>query len=238
VRVAIVDDESMARLRLRRLLGARSDVVAVDEYASAREFLQGFIKRPVDVVLLDVEMPGMDGFAALQELEAPRPAVVFVTAYSNYAVQGFAVDASDYLLKPVSSERLNMALERAQRDIHRIPDAGASRQDGSRIPLQSGSQTLWIDPARVEYIKADGNHVIAHERERSFSIRWSLAAMESRLSAVGFLRVHRALLVRVDAVREVRPLRSGRYELGLLSGVKLQTGRNYKAAVYSFLKLG
>jgi two-component system, LytTR family, response regulator len=238
VRVAIVDDETMARLRLRRLLGARSDVVAIDEYASAREFLQGFIQRPVDVVLLDVEMPGMDGFSALQELEGPRPAVVFVTAYSNYAVQGFAVDASDYLLKPVSSERLNMALERAQRDIHRIPDAGASRQDGSRIPLQSGSQTLWIDPGRVEYIKAAGNHVIAHERERSFSIRWTLAAMESRLGAVGFLRVHRTLLVRVAAVREVRPLRSGRYELGLLSGVTLQTGRNYKAAVHSFLKLG
>jgi two-component system, LytTR family, response regulator len=230
LRIAIADDEPMARLRLRRLLTARTDIEITGEYASGKALLAGVLHDAPDLILLDIEMPAMSGLSVVSQLPQPRPAIVFVTAYSDHAVRAFEIDAVDYLVKPVSAERLQEALARVRRSRLRSAEAAAVPTD-SRIALPIGRRTQLLDPIAVECIVARGNYIEVVTCTRRLELRRSLHWIESRLDASLFVRVHRGCIVRAGAVVETRPLHSGRYELCLTHGARVVTGRSYRATV-------
>jgi DNA-binding LytR/AlgR family response regulator len=199
IRVLLVDDEEPARSELRYLLDAYPEVEVAGEAATAREALALVRSARPDAIFLDVEMPGLSGVeaAALVRDRTDPPAVVFVTAHAHYAVDAFAVEAFDYLLKPVDPERLA-----------RVADRLAERSSGAapsveRLAVVAGGGTELLDPAEVHYVLADGDYSRVHTHDRSYLCTSSLGELEARLGA-GFARIHRSTLVNLAKVVAVR----------------------------------
>lgn len=235
LRIAIADDEPMARLRLQRLLSrdAKIDIAAVCQ--NADELLQVLRTRQVDALFLDIEMPGRNVFAAWAELPAPRPRVVFVTAYAEFAAKAFEIDASDYLVKPVAADRLFAAVERLRRDLAvAAPVSSAPRT----LPLPIGRRIRLVDLSTIDHVVAHANYLDIHSGPHSFVLRRPIVWMASQLDERTFLRVHRSHIVRVGAIGQVEPLASGRYRLRLLSGTELYSSRSYRDAIRLALGLG
>jgi two-component system, LytTR family, response regulator LytT len=204
LRVAIVDDEAPARSELRYLLGAHA-VEVVAEAAGAAEAVRVLESAPLDVVFLDVEMPGADGIALARALaqKGDAPAVVFVTAHADYAVEAFAVEAFDYLVKPVDPERLGRVLDRLEARERR----GATPLPG-RIPVVAGGGLELLELELIVYVSADGDYSRVHTFDRSYLSTASLRELEESLPTERFARVHRSYLVnlaKVSAVRRVEP---------------------------------
>lgn len=204
IRALVADDEAPARDELRYLLGAHRDVEVIGDAATAAEAVTVARDRRPDVVFLDVEMPGASGLAAapfLREQGSP-PAVVFVTAHERYAVDAFAVEAFDYLLKPVDAARLARVVERLR---ERMSEAAAPVE---RIAVVGGGGSeLLLDPAEIHFVQADGDYSRVHTYDRSFLCTTSLGSLEERLGG-RFARVHRSYVVnlaKVAAVRRVAP---------------------------------
>ena len=196
----IVDDEAPARDELRYLLGAHPDVVVVGEAPSPRAALELLGEAKPDVVFLDVEMPGATGLslAPLVRERAPPPAVVFVTAHAEYAVDAFAVEAFDYLLKPVDPERLARVLERLR---ERSAESAAPVE---KIAVVGGGGTeVLLDPDQIHYVQADGDYSRIHTYARAYLCTSSLGAHEERLGP-RFARVHRSHVVNLAKVTGVR----------------------------------
>jgi len=196
----IVDDEAPARDELRYLLGAHPDVVVVGEAPSPRAALELLGEAKPDVVFLDVEMPGATGLslAPLVRERAPPPAVVFVTAHAEYAVDAFAVEAFDYVLKPVDPERLARVLERLR---ERSAESAAPVE---KIAVVGGGGTeVLLDPDQIHYVQADGDYSRIHTYDRAYLCTSSLGALEERLGP-RFARVHRSHVVNLAKVTGVR----------------------------------
>jgi len=210
LKALLVDDEVPARSELRFLLGEAGGVEVVGEAGSANEALQLIRAIPYDVVFLDVDMPGITGIQlseVLAELEHP-PALVFVTAHSEHAVKAFEVAATDYLVKPVETNRLKMAIER----IAPVVEAPARIE---RIPVEKAGRKLLLQVADITHIMAkDDYSYILTDGERYLST-FSLADLEHRLEPQGFFRVHRRYLVNLAQVSEVAPMYGGTMELAL-----------------------
>lgn len=232
IRAAIVDDEPLARARLARLLVAHADVAVAGQYDSGRELVVAHRAAPLDLVLLDVQMPELDGLSAVARLPAPRPAVVFVTAHAQHAVDAFDVDAVDYLLKPVDAARLAAALHRV-RDRHRIPNDQRGVAPARRISLPIGRRTDLVDVGSIDVVSAFENYVEFRVGARTYVLRRTLAWAEAQLDPAAFVRVHRSRIVRIAAVRSVRPLTSGRYVLVLHDGLEVHSGRSQRDRVRS-----
>ncbi|MBN8741640.1 MAG: hypothetical protein BGP24_17345 [Lysobacterales bacterium 69-70] len=233
LRVAIADDEPMARLRLQRLFATLPDVDVVATCANAEELLQALRAQPADAVFLDIEMPGRDGFAAWHALAVPRPRVVFVTAYAEFAARAFDIDACDYLVKPVGRDRLEKALQRLRRDLATPPPVVAPR----RIALSIGRRVRLVDLDAIEHVVAQANYLEIHAQSRCFVLRRPISWMESQLDGARFARVHRSHIVRMDTVEQVEPLPSGRYRLRLKDGRVLFSSRSYRDALRRSLGL-
>ena len=250
LRVAIVDDEPLARARLRRLLersdGARVEVAV--ECSDGADLAAALARTPVDAVFLDIQMPEADGFAALARLPPPHPAIVFVTGYKQHAVRAFEVRATDYLLKPVSARRLSETLARlvqtrataahepAAAAAIASPEPAAPRVYPERLPLPLGQRRVLVPVEDIELVIAQRNYLEVQTAERSFVLRQPLAAFAAELDPRRFVQVHRSLLVRAGAVREIRPLESARFRLTLHSGKQVRSGRNYREAVRALLQ--
>ena len=237
LRVVIADDEPLARLRLRRLLSVMPDIEVVAECASGIEVMQLLPDCPCDLLFLDIQMPGADGFQALEHVVARPRAVVFVTAYAEYAVRAFDVQAIDYLLKPISAERLQQALERVRRaiagDVPVVPSAPIPR----RLALPIGRRMQMVELDELDCALAQANYVELKVGTRSFVLRETISGFHARLDPQRFLRIHRSAIVRIDAIREVEPLASGRYRVNLHGGLKLVSGRSYRDALRAALGL-
>jgi two-component system LytT family response regulator len=243
LRVVIVDDEPPARTRLRRFLKTHPDVELVSECGDGARAVQAIESMRPDVVLLDVQMPELDGFEVLAALDLPRlPAVIFVTAFDNYAVRAFEVHALDYVVKPVDADRLGEALSRARRRIveqHRAPAPLAelvrelARERGylSRIPVRSEGKVKVIDMADVEWLGAADNYVTLHAGGREYLVRDTISAIERRLDPAWFVRIHRSTIVRLDRIAELMPDAHGDFEIRLKNGVRLAMSRTYRASV-------
>ena len=219
----ILDDEPLARQRLRRLLGkvAGAGVQVVAECTDVDELMRLARRTRVDVLFLDIELPGGDGFTALRRWNGPPPSVVFVSAYDQHGVRAFEDRAVDYLLKPVSAERLRETLSRL---LPAYPPAGAPPPDAHRrrLPLQLGRRTVMVDEADIQAIRARGNYVDIETKRGTFT---------RELDADTFLRVHRSCVIRIAAAIEVITLGSGRYRLTLDCGRQVVTGRQYREHV-------
>jgi DNA-binding LytR/AlgR family response regulator len=235
IKAIVVDDEAPARDELRYLLAAHRDVEVVGEAASAAEAVALARDRRPDLVFLDVEMPGASGLGAapLVREQAAPPAVVFVTAHERYAVAAFAVEAFDYLLKPVDADRLARVLERLR---ERTSESAAPVE---RIAVVGGGGSeLLLDPAEIHYAHADGDYSRVHTYDRSFLCTAPLGALEERLGG-RFARVHRSYLVnlaKVAAVRRVAPDRL-RLQLADAERTEVDVARRQSRQLREKLKL-
>lgn len=223
LRILVVDDEAPARRDLKRMLGAIDDVEVAGEAADGPDAVKLVKKLKPDVLLLDIQMPGLDGFqvvARIADMER-LPAIVFVTAYDQYAIKAFEVHAADYILKPVEERRLAQAIERARR-IRRGTEAGpdvkallgAVGASPKRLALRQGESLVMVDVDDILYatIRAGGVHVVARGLEGAASFR-SLEEIEKELGAGQFMRVHKSYLANVRRIYEITPWFSGSYRL-------------------------
>ena len=221
IRVVVVDDEELARARIRDLLGAFDDLECVGEAENGLEAVERIRKLRPDLVFLDIQMPGMDGFEVLAALD-DVPLVIFATAYDEYALKAFEVNSIDYLLKPIEKERLAQAVGRARellaggrelgREIERI--AGLVRTRGvDRLPVQKGKKIVLVEHADVVWIEASEGLVFVHTKDQRFLINSTMAELESRLDPGTFFRTHRSSIVNLNHIVEIVPWFSGKYRI-------------------------
>jgi len=233
-RALIVDDEREARHRLARLLAAHSDEIGVAGEANDGPSAVGMIEkaRP-DIVFLDIEMPGLDGFGVLDSLPREQwPVVIFVTAYGHYATRAFDVHALDYLLKPVTAKRLADCVARlremrpaAQRA--RLEEARRDNRPLERLMARSASKLLVVNVDDVIAFQSDDKLVFARTPQGRFVLNITMKELEERLNAQSFCRVHKQAIVQISHAREVHSLAGGHYLLKLSDGSDVQIGRNY-----------
>jgi two-component system LytT family response regulator len=234
-RVLIVDDEALARERVRTLLSAVPGVTVVGECSGGREAVEAIIADRPDLVFLDIQMPDLSGFEVLEAV-APEwlPTVVFVTAHDEYALRAFDVHAIDYLLKPIEAERFTRALGRARaaggQKLLDLLDAV-----GTRLVIRTKGKIALLDPAEIDWIEADGKHARLHVGHETHVIRHQLKRLEQRLATHGFVRVHRSAIVNVDRIKELEPWFHGEYVVILKDGTKLTSSAAHSEALHRII---
>ncbi len=215
----IVDDEPLARTRLKRLLHGRPDVEVVGSAANADEALEKITELAPDLIFLDIQMPGLDGFDVLRQIGGSgRPYVIFTTAHAQYALRAFEVHALDYLLKPFDEERLMSALDRA------LPMIRGSEWT-ERFLVRSAGRIMFLRADEIAWIAAADNYVYLHVNGGSHLVRDSLKAMEKKLDPERFVRVHRSAIVNLASIAELKPLDHGDYDVLLRDGTRLTATR-------------
>jgi two-component system LytT family response regulator len=242
LRTLIVDDEPLARERVRMMLGMHDDVAVIGEVGDGQQAIDAIRHERPDLVFLDVQMPGVDGFSVLRALEGEIiPYVVFVTAYDQYALRAFEVHALDYVLKPFNAERFSQALERARSAIARRGEAEgvvdkerlrslvasltAEQREKQRIVVKSSGRVFFVKVDDIDWIEAEGNYVRLHMGAQSHLLRETMKGMESVLDVSQFIRIHRSTIVNADRIRELQPLFHGEYAVILRDGTRLVASR-------------
>jgi two-component system LytT family response regulator len=231
MRALIVDDEQPARERMRRLLASFRDIDIVGEAEDGEGAMEAIERHRPDVVFLDIQMPGCSGMEVAASLPAPRPHIVFCTAYDEYAVDAFELHAIDYLLKPVNRTRLQKAIERvrglggvaADETIDRARQAMESHP--TRFLARRGSRFRVVQRREVLFFTSEGGLTKLLTREHHYWMQPTITELEERLDPNRFLRISRATIVHLDAVREVVPLGGGTGEVALVNGVRLEVSR-------------
>jgi two-component system LytT family response regulator len=240
LRVLVVDDEPLSRRALRQLVAQHDDLLVVGECRDGREALQALATAAPDLVLLDVQMPEVDGFAVVREWGVERmPAVIFVTAYDEFALRAFTVHAIDYLTKPVTPDRFAVAIAYARRRLGDARDLDLTRRlralvdqpATQRLAVRIGTRDVLVACDDIECITADDVYATVHARGRAYVIRESLASIEGRLDATRFVRIHRSAIVNADHVREVRTLPNGERAAVVTGGAVLPIGRRRRDVV-------
>jgi len=226
IRTLIVDDEPLARARVRRLLSAEPDVEVVGECVDGATAIAALTSTRVDLVVLDIEMPEPDGFDVAGALDVGRPALIFVTAHEQYARRAFDADAVDYLLKPVDPDRIAESLARVRRRLQGVREAP---ELAHRIPARVGKRIRFVDAQDIDWIEAQGNYAALHAAGRVELIRETMTSLERRLDGTRFARIHRRIIVRIDRIRDLAPHPTGEYTVRLRDGVSLLSGRTYRA---------
>lgn len=224
IRAAVVDDEPLARSNLKILLTRDPDVQLVSECASGAEALREIRKRRPELVFLDVQMPECDGFDVLEQLGGDLPAaLVFVTAYDQYALQAFEAGALDYLLKPFSNERFARALKRAK---ERVAQGRPSKLE--RVAIKNASEVLFLKIAEIDWIEAADYYVCLHVGAKAHLLRRSMAEIEEEFSRETFCRAHRSAIVNLEKVRRLESAEDGGAELVLTTGARVPVSRRYR----------
>jgi two-component system LytT family response regulator len=250
IRVLVVDDEPLARATLVGLLAADPEVELAGEAAGGRE--AAALLGGADVVFLDVQMPGGDGFDLLRAAAAPRPAVVFVTAHDAHALRAFDVDAVDYLLKPFDDDRFGRALARAKAHVRKgraealarqvaalfLPAAAAAPAPVARLAVRDGGRVRLVPVDDIDWIGAEDYYAELHVGGQAHLLREPLQRLEARLDPARFVRVHRSAIVNLARVREVESSSRGDGALVLRDGTRLRLSRTRRAAIYARLGLG
>jgi len=252
-RVLIADDEPLARSSLRRLLAAHPEITVVGECRDGREAVRAIAELGPDLVFLDIQMPELDGFGVLGEVGPTRmPAVVFVTAYDEFAVRAFEVNALDYLLKPFTDERFEVALDRAIRrlgEAHTVDWArrlaalvgdapsspSAAHEFTTRFLVTIGNRAVVVAAGDVEWIEASDYYAALHVGAKRHLVRESLKQLEVHLDPRQFLRVHRSAIVRIDRVRELERGPDGSLIVVLEGGTRIPVSRSRRDHVESTL---
>jgi two-component system LytT family response regulator len=241
-RVVIADDEPPARAKVRRFLADDPEVAIVGEAESGPEAVALVERERPDLLFLDVQMPGADGFGVLAALPPEvLPRVVFVTAYDAYAIRAFDVHAVDYLLKPFDEERFQTALERAKAQLRKsegaewearlqrvLDEARPSSRPLERILVRRGETAHLLPVERVDWLEAEDNYVRLHSGGESYLVRGTLAAFEARLDPTRFARIHRSHIVHLDRIRTLHPWSHGDWLVTLHDGTELMLSRRYR----------
>jgi two-component system, LytTR family, response regulator len=242
IRTLLVDDEELARRGLRVRLERAGDIDVVGECANGGEAIVAIGKLAPDLVFLDVQMPEVSGFDVIAGLDPKRaPHIIFVTAFDQYAVKAFDVNALDYLLKPIDDERFAQALRRAREALASSRDEGfgarlnagiaSLRQGSDRLAIPTGDRVVVLRIAEVDWVEASGNYVSLHIGKKAWLLRETIAAMDQRLAPHGFARIHRSTLVNVERVAELRALANGEFAVLLRDGSELKLSRSFRHAL-------
>ena len=238
LRALIVDDESVARERLRRLLNKVGGVTVVEECADGKSAVAAITNNELDLVFLDVQMPEINGFEVIRTVGALRmPAVIFVTAFDRFALQAFEAQALDYLLKPFGEERVRTALARARtfltgagklmRQNQLAGLVGASgKPPADCLLVKDGNRVLLLRPQEIDWVESDGDYVRLHVGNEAHFVRSTMTQMEERLAGKGFVRIHRSRLVNLDRIKELRPLLQGESIVVLKNGARLNASHS------------
>lgn len=231
IRALVVDDEDLARIALRRVLEPERDIEIVGEAANGLEAIEKIGELRPDLVLLDIEMPGFDGFEVVQQLNDP-PAIVFVTAYDEYAVRAFEANAIDYLLKPVQPERLARALERVRQRMRSSEHGGrvkevARERSGPvrRIAARRGKRIVIVPLREVIRVEIEDKLVFAVTAHDRLLVEKTISELEAILEPSGFLRISRGELVNLEMVKELVPWFSGTWRVKLANGEERDVSR-------------
>lgn len=274
IRVLVVDDEPIARRRVRRLLRLEPDVDTVDEAGSGSEAIEAIRKQRPDLVLLDVQMPDVDGFGVVDTLGVEQmPPTIFVTAFNEYALRAFDVHAIDYLLKPFDPERFRSAFQRARLHLEQVSSAEQGRRiralleqvlgedraaalagggngggNGGgggtavaaprarfldRLMVKHDGRVFFVKVSDVDWFEAAGNYVRVHAGKGNHLIRETMQHVESQLDPTMFVRIHRAVIVNIDRIRELQPWFAGDYIVILHDGRQLKLSRTYREHLQS-----
>jgi two-component system LytT family response regulator len=260
-RIVIADDEPLARQRIRSLLDDRRDIAIVGEARDGAEAVDVILRERPDVVFLDVKMPELDGFEVIAALEAMdgepgaslSPAIIFVTAFGEFAVKAFEVRALDYLLKPFDRARLDRALDNAAsrrasrgrgetasriapelRDLLMMLRAEERRDE--RFLIKNGARMYFVLADDVEWADAAGNYVRLHANGRAHLYRDTMKGVEARLDSRRFVRIHRSAIVNIDRVAQIEPYVHGEYIVTMRDGTRLTSSRAHSAGIIYILE--
>jgi two-component system LytT family response regulator len=252
IRTLVVDDEPLARERVMSLLQQEVDVEVVGECSDGSEAVSAIQEHSPDLIFLDVQMPGCDGFQVIRNIGADRmPSVIFVTAYDEYALQAFEVHALDYLLKPFSKDRFLQTLHHAREAIeHRragelgrrllalVHDVKPEPQRVERLVVKSGGRVFFLRTDEIDWIEAAGNYVRLHLGSESHLFRETMNRMEARLDSRRFSRIHRSRIVNTERIKELQPWFNGDYVVILRDGTRLTLSRGYREKLQQRLGRG
>lgn len=257
LRTLIVDDEELARRGLELRLAKRSDVVVCGSARNGREALEMVRRLGPDVIMLDIQMPGMSGFDLLERLAgSSMPAIIFVTAYDRFAIRAFEASALDYLLKPIDEDRLDEALGRAHRRVaqrrareHRdrllrlvcelsgreltlddaLVEAGSEGPlYPRRLTIRDGRETRFLAVETIDWVDAAGDYMCVHAEGKTWVMRGTMKSLEHQLDPADFVRIHRSVIVNRHRVAGLRSHRNGEYFVGLTCGQELKLSRGYR----------
>jgi two-component system LytT family response regulator len=248
VKVLLVDDEPLARRHLRAILEADSDIAIIGEAANGREAVKLIAALSPDLVLLDVQMPEVDGFSVVAQIDPEHmPMIVFVTAYDSYALKAFDVHAIDYVLKPVARDRLLQSVARAKTRLA-APTGGSDitqlrmfveemklSRGIDRLAIRVDGKHILLPTDSIDWIEAVDDYVRIHVGKTSHLVRGTLASFHTRLPVL-FMRIHRSAIVNTSRIKEVFPNAQGDYRITLVDGTRLPSGRSYRGAVAEFLR--
>jgi two-component system LytT family response regulator len=249
VRALIADDEPLGRRRLERLLEQEPGAELVATCGSGPEAVEAVRQHAPDLLFLDVQMPGLDGFGVLEALGTDTPpAVVFVTAFDEYAIQAFEANALDYLLKPFDADRFHRAFLRAEERIRRpgsetapaqlaqlLESLTRQRSAAERLAIRADGRVYFVRVADIDWIETASNYVRLHSGKTAHLLRESLTSLEARLDPGRFLRIHRTTVVNVERLRELQPWFSGEFIAILQDGTRLKVSRGYRDRVARWL---
>jgi two-component system LytT family response regulator len=249
IRTIIVDDEPIARRHIRSLLGEHPEIEIIGECGNGPDAIAAIRKEHPELVLLDIQMPEIDGFGVVKEIGADRmPVVVFVSAFDEYALAAFEAHALDYIMKPVKRDRFHQTIRRAVEQIGQrgggdlrgslgrlLERIEAERRFPSRLAIKTEGRMLFLKASEIDWIETDGDLVKFHVGPQTYLHRTTLTRLEERLSPKLFLRIHRSIVVNVERVRELQPWFQGDYVLILADGTRLTSGRSYRERVRDFV---
>jgi two-component system LytT family response regulator len=252
LRVLVVDDEAPARRKVLRLLRDEAGVEVVGEADSGEAAVAAVKKHRPDLVFLDVQMPGLDGFGVIRAVQAAKlalPRIIFITAHDRFALRAFEVHAFDYLLKPVGEGRFREALQRARAQQVQAADGFPARVQAmleqlereksfaERILIQEDSRAIFVTVKEIAWVEADRNYVLLHCGRKTHTLRSTLDAVQNTLDPKLFVRINRGTLVRLEAIREMLPWFHGEYKVVLHDSTELRWSRRYVSQRPELLKL-
>ena len=251
IRALIVDDEELARSRVRGLLKSESDIDVVGECSNGHQAIAAIAAKQPDLLFLDVQMPEVDGFSVLDAIDqAERPAVIFVTAYDRYAIRAFDAYALDYLLKPFNRARFHKSLERARLQIARakrdqvdhrlaalLKEVKGQTQYLERLVIRSAGRVIFLRTDDVQWFEACANYVRLHLGKESHLMREKINVLERQLDPQKFVRVHRSSIVKIDQIKELRSSADGEHVVVLQDGSRLSMSRGYHQHFRQVFKL-
>jgi two-component system LytT family response regulator len=252
IRTLIVDDMLLARKRVRRYLSADPEIEIVGECADGHEAIAAIKSLAPDLLFLDVQMPELDGFGVLEAVgPANCPAVIFVTAYDQFALRAFEVHALDYLLKPFDRERVRKAIERAKSQLRQresgalderlhalLKDLKTEPQYLKRLAVKTTGRTIFLLTEEIDWIESAGNYLKLHAGRESHLVRERMSQLESKLDPSTFVRIHRSTLVNIERIKEMQPLFNGDQLVTLRDGKQLTMSRTYRDRLLLLLEQG
>jgi two-component system LytT family response regulator len=249
IRVLVVDDEPLAREKIRGMAADDAELRVVGECSNGAEAIEAIQTLRPDLILLDVQMPEVGGFAVLEALkDEGLPPVIFITAYDHYAVRAFEFHALDYLLKPFDRERFRAAIDRAKRQIRRENDGPLDARIlalleqmreqpryTERLVVKTGGRVFFLNADEIDWIEAEGNYVSIHAGKKAYLLRETISGIESQLDPRHFVRIHRSAVVNINRIKELQPWSHGEYHVILHDGTQLTLSRSYRDNLQSAL---